>query len=78
MDSREDGRRGDGRITDKAIEEGLKRSCLPHGRRAWAKKPNGLPLAGIAAGILLQSASGGHGWQMRRLAGGGRWEDPCG
>jgi hypothetical protein len=61
MDAREDGRGWDGRITDKAIEERRQRSCLPHGRRAWPKKPNGLPIAGIAAGILSQSASGGHG-----------------
>jgi len=61
MDTREDGRGWDGQITDKAIEERPVRSCLPHGRRAWAKRPNGLPVAGIAAGILLQSAWGGHG-----------------
>src|ERR1700722_18836590 len=48
-----DGRGGGGRIS---IEERNQRSCLPHGRRVWAERPNGLLIAGIAAGILLQSA----------------------
>jgi hypothetical protein len=71
METREDGRRWDGRTT---IEARPVRSCLPHGRRVWAKTPNGL----LVADIVLQSAWGGLGWKIRRLAGGGHWEDPCG
>jgi hypothetical protein len=71
-DTREDGREWDGRTT---IEVRPVRSCVPHGRRAWA---NRLLLASIAAGILLQSAWDGLERKIRRLAGGGRWEDPRG
>jgi hypothetical protein len=69
METREDGRRWDGRTT---IEARPVRSCLPHGRRAWAKTPNGL----LVADIVLQSAWGGLDRKIRRLAGGGRCEDP--
>ena len=66
MDTRENGRGGDGRIS---IEERTQRSCLPYGRRAWAIRPNWLPGADIAAGILLlQSVRGGYGRQMCRQA----------
>ena len=65
MESREDGRGGDGQvtkqITDKPERPGP--GCAPQGRRAWAMRPNVL----LIAGILLQSVSGGYGRRMCHL-----------
>jgi hypothetical protein len=70
MESREDGRGWDGRIT-KQITNKLERAkpgCAPQGRRTRAKRPNVL----LIAGILSQSVAGGYDRQMFHLTGGVR------
>jgi len=62
MESRENGRGENERITDEAIEGRPVRGSLPQGRRAGAKRPNVL----LVAVILWQSAGSGYDRQQCR------------